>query len=161
MKSFSCRLALALSLAGILALVVYWRATGNQTTLISLKPDNTFLVEAGHAIYAAKCASCHGGRLQGQTSNWRERDAQGYLPAPPHDATGHTWHHSDQLLFEITKYGSSKSAGLEMKSRMPAYQGLLTDREIIAVLSFIKSRWPEDVRNRHDQLNTRQIRQSD
>ena len=27
------------------------------------------------------------------------------LPAPPHNETGHTWHHPDEMLFAITKYG--------------------------------------------------------
>ncbi len=58
-------------------------------------------------IYLKYCASCHGEQLQGQ-SNWRQRDAEGYLPAPPHDESGHTWHHSDTYLFLMTKYGIEK-----------------------------------------------------
>ena len=76
------------------------------------------------------------------------------LPAPPHDETGHTWHHTDEVLFELTKYGLAKMSGLtDHKTNMPTYEGVLSDEEIIAVLSFIKSRWPEDVRNRHDEMN--------
>ena len=36
---------------------------------------------------------------------------------------------------------------------MPIYKDILTDDEIIAVMSFIKSTWPDDLRNRHDELN--------
>lgn len=121
--------------------------------VIELRPNSAAQVNAGKRIYAAQCASCHGAKLEGQTSLWRERDEQGFLPAPPHDETGHTWHHADQLLFKLTKYGLGKIAGKKTLSRMPAYQGKLTDDEIISVLSFIKSQWPADVRKRHDQLN--------
>ncbi|RKF07695.1 hypothetical protein DEM25_008030 [Oceaniradius stylonematis] len=76
------------------------------------------------------------------------------MPAPPHDETGHTWHHPDQVLFDITKLGVVRAANLEnYRSAMPAYEDILTDDEIIAILSYIKSTWPADVRERHDELN--------
>ena len=76
------------------------------------------------------------------------------MPAPPHDASGHTWHHTDQMLFRLTKYGLGHVIGDDdYKSNMPAYENVLTDQEIIAVLTFIKSRWPENIQRRHDQLN--------
>jgi mono/diheme cytochrome c family protein len=66
----------------------------------------------------------------------------GRLPAPPHDATGHTWHHSDAQLFRIVRDGLSAIVpGYE--TDMPAFAGVITDEEIRAVLEFIKSRWPE------------------
>jgi S-disulfanyl-L-cysteine oxidoreductase SoxD len=36
---------------------------------------------------------------------------------------------------------------------MPAFETVLSDDDIIAVLSYIKSRWPDDMQNRHDKLN--------
>ncbi|TNE39067.1 MAG: cytochrome c, partial [Sphingomonadales bacterium] len=33
------------------------------------------------------------------------------------------------------------------------YADTLSDAEIIAVLSYIKSTWPEEIRARHDDLN--------
>ena len=39
------------------------------------------------------------------------------------------------------------------KTRMPIFDGVLTDEEIIAALSYIKAQWPEDLRRRHDELN--------
>lgn len=84
------------------------------------------------------------------------RDAEGFLPAPPHDETGHTWHHPDKLLFDITKLGVAVAARLEgYQTRMPAFEGVLTDEEIVAVLSFIKAQWPERVRERYDEMNRR------
>jgi len=36
---------------------------------------------------------------------------------------------------------------------MPIYDDVLKDKEIIAVLSYIKSTWPVDVRQIHDKIN--------
>jgi mono/diheme cytochrome c family protein len=119
---------------------------------LTLQPDNGNVVALGKRLYATHCAACHGRDLKGQP-NWRTPDAQGYLPAPPHDATGHTWHHADALLLKITKLGTEKVVGGGYKSRMPAYKGVLSDNEILAVLSFIKSKWPKKIRQRHDRLN--------
>jgi mono/diheme cytochrome c family protein len=118
-----------------------------------LRPDDVATVAAGKQVYDRHCAACHGAQLQGQP-NWRQRDAAGRLPAPPHDASGHTWHHPDAVLFRLVKDGVAKTANLPNHvSAMPAYAGVLTDAEIVAVLSFIKANWPEDVRRKHDELN--------
>ncbi|WP_425327194.1 c-type cytochrome [Rhodopseudomonas palustris] len=47
-------------------------------------------INSGRAIYEQHCASCHGANAEG-APNWQERDARGELPAPPHNAEGHTW----------------------------------------------------------------------
>lgn len=119
-----------------------------------LQPDDPEIVSLGSSVYVENCASCHGPNREGQVADWRSPGPDGKLPAPPHDETGHTWHHTDALLFRLTKLGVAKAANLEnYSSGMPAYDGILTDAEIIAVLSFIKSTWPEDIQRRHDQLN--------
>ncbi len=120
----------------------------------ALVPDDPAVVAAGQRVYAAECASCHGAELEGQP-DWRERKADGRLPAPPHDATGHTWHHPDAQLIALTKYGPAAMAGGGYESDMPAYEEKLSDGEIVAVLSYIKSTWPADIRARHDALNQR------
>jgi mono/diheme cytochrome c family protein len=98
----------------------------------------------GRGIYADHCASCHGADLEGQP-NWQVALANGRMPAPPHDATGHTWHHSDDDLFTIVKFGMAALVpGIE--SDMPGFQGVLSDDEIRAVLAFIKSTWPPNER---------------
>src|SRR5262245_18089485 len=56
-------------------------------------------VTAGQAVYAQFCASCHGSNLEGKP-DWKVPLANGSLPPPPHDSTGHTWHHPDELLLE-------------------------------------------------------------
>ncbi len=134
-------------------LTTAWASEGIDGVLTRLNADDLSVVAAGEAIYRDNCAVCHGAQLEGQ-ANWRERDAEGYLLAPPHDATGHTWHHSDDLLFEITKYGPGKVVNdEEYKTRMPAYEGVLTDKAIIAVLSFIKHSWPTEEREWQDKTN--------
>lgn len=118
-----------------------------------LAPGDSTVVAAGRDIYVQQCAACHGVNLEGQP-NWRQPGPDGKLPAPPHDETGHTWHHSDELLFAITKFGTAKVAGLdEYETDMPVYEGTLSDAEIVAVLSYIKSKWPDAVRERHDAMN--------
>ena len=119
-----------------------------------LQAQNKNLTKLGESLYASHCASCHGQNLEGQVEEWRSPGEDGLLPAPPHDQTGHTWHHNDQLLFDITKYGPAKAANLEgYQSAMPAYEGTLSDEEIIAVLSFIKSTWSSELQSTHDRLN--------
>lgn len=118
-----------------------------------LRTDDPQVLAVGRQVYGKHCAACHGARLEGQP-RWRERDSSGRLPAPPHDASGHTWHHPDDVLFRITKFGVAKAARLEgYDSAMPAYEGVLTDAEIIAVLSWIKSQWPADIRAQQDEVN--------
>jgi mono/diheme cytochrome c family protein len=101
----------------------------------------------GRIIYDQHCAACHGRNLEGQP-NWRERPPNGRLPAPPHDASGHTWHHPDDVLFGITKHGIGAYAPAGYESDMPGFDGKLTDDEIRAVLAFIKSTWPPDIQAR-------------
>jgi len=113
---------------------------GSGPPAIVLKPDDVKLTALGEKVYQAQCASCHGAKLEGQPE-WQSRGADGRLPAPPHDASGHTWHHPDETLFRITKFGVAKAANLtDYKSAMPIYDGVLSDEEIVAVLSWIKSR---------------------
>jgi mono/diheme cytochrome c family protein len=117
-------------------------------------PSNRELVQAGETAYRSQCAACHGANLEG-AKNWRQRRKDGTFPSPPHDATGHTWHHSDEILFDITKHGGQHNAPSGFVSGMPAFDDKLSDREIYSVLAFIKSRWPQDVRERQEQTNRR------
>ena len=119
---------------------------------ISLKPNDTDLVNLGKLVYKNNCASCHGVNLEGQ-ERWRYPDANGYMPAPPHDESGHTWHHPDEYLFLMTKYGLEEIIGQEYPNNMPAYNDVLSDQEIVAALSFIKSTWSTRIRLQHDKIN--------
>jgi len=125
---------------------------GNEDSTIALRPDDVSMVSQGRKIYTDQCAACHGKNLEGQP-DWQTPLANGRYPAPPHDIDGHTWHHVDELLFQLTKSGPAAVIGNGHKSDMPGFKGTLSDREILAVLSFIKSTWPRDVRQNHDLLN--------
>ena len=110
-------------------------------------PDDRAQVARGQTLYEQQCASCHGLRLEGQP-NWQSRLPSGRMPAPPHDASGHTWHHPDELLFGMTRDGlvPGKYAPPGYESDMPAFGGTLSDDDIWAVLAYIKSRWPNEIR---------------
>ena len=119
---------------------------------VSLLYNDKQVVMQGQQLYTANCASCHGKNLEGQP-DWQSRDAAGLMPAPSHDKSGHTWHHADELLFELTKFGLSKVVGADYKSNMPAFKDRLSDQEIIAVLSYIKSTWPPEIIANHANIN--------
>lgn len=110
-------------------------------------PD-AYAVMEGEGIYKAECAACHGANREGQ-ADWRTRRADGRLPAPPHDATGHTWHHPMEQLAAIVRHGMVPPvAPAGYVSDMPAFGGKLTDRQIMNVLAYIESQWPADLRAR-------------
>ena len=135
-------------------LIGFYAYTMNKDNKIILMPNDASLVSLGQKIYLQNCASCHGVKLEGQ-KNWQTRDDEGYLLAPPHDETGHTWHHNDEYLFLMTKYGIEKIIGKKYPNNMPAYEDILSDKEIIAVLSFIKSSWPKKIQEIHNNINRR------
>ena len=148
-------LLLGLAIVSGGAVMLYFSPAAKKAEAsVSLLPKDRSVTNSGKLVYAENCASCHGVALEGQ-ANWRQRDPDGYLPAPPHDETGHTWHHSDSYLFLMTKYGIEKMIGRKYPNNMPAYKDKLTDEEIIAALSYIKSTWPSRIQRHHDQINAR------
>ena len=150
MKQKNARVVILILLLAVEQLVA---SEGTDGVLSTLKAEDLVVVQAGEKIYQTHCASCHGADLEGQP-DWRTRAANGLLPAPPHDETGHTWHHADDLLFEITKYGPAVVIGdRSYKTAMPKYENILSDEQIVAVLSFIKNSWPEEQRSWQEQVN--------
>ena len=110
------------------------------------------VIEQGRQIYADQCASCHGAQLEGQP-HWKTPLPSGRLPAPPHDAGGHTWHHPDDILFRIVREGTAAIVGGGYESDMPGFADLLSDAEIRAVLAYIKSTWPERERTYQENVS--------
>lgn len=137
--------ALALGLAGAAAWFALRDAPHAAMDPTMPVMPATVGVAQGEALYAQNCASCHGATLEGQP-DWQAPGADGRLPAPPHDETGHTWHHPDRVLFQYTKLGGREALalqGVEFDSGMPAFGDVLTDREIWSILAYIQSTWPE------------------
>ena len=133
-----------------LILLTYCFASGNA---ISADSRDTNQLERGKLIYYKFCSRCHGKQLEGQPE-WRKRRADGKLPAPPQDGSGHTWHHPDDVLLGIIKKGIVPPYGPEnYKSDMPAWENTLSDNDIMAVLTYIKSRWPKEARDIQDGIN--------
>ena len=134
-----------LLIAYIASLGVY--ASKRQTVPERLNSNDPALVSAGQTVYANYCAACHGAQLEGQP-DWRRAGPDGRLPAPPHDASGHTWHHPDDYLIHVVAEGIvagvDRPAGYQ--GNMPAFAGVLSKHDTVAVLSYIKSTWPPDHR---------------
>ena len=153
MKQAVLIVAASVSLVG--ASLFIYDAFLTDNGAVTLQDQTPQVIALGASVYKANCAACHGPDLEGEP-NWQSRDAEGRLRAPPHDASGHTWHHDSELLFRLTKYGPAEVIGdPSYVSNMPAYQDVLSDDEIIAVLSYIKSIWPKRIRDRHDEMENR------
>ncbi|WP_282026066.1 c-type cytochrome [Limimaricola cinnabarinus] len=109
---------------------------------LALWPSAADATGDGRQLYLDNCAACHGVELEGQP-DWRQPLPSGRLPAPPHDASGHTWHHPDRVLREIILRGTAAVVGNGYESDMPGFEGLLTEAEVEAILDYLKSEWPE------------------
>lgn len=121
--------------------------------LLSAPQANAFIhngpdLERGRELYDTNCASCHGLNLEGQ-SGWQSATEDGTYPAPPHDETGHTWHHGDTMLLDYIRRGGQAvldDMGVDFTSGMPGFGDELTADDIEAVLDYIKSIWPDRIR---------------
>jgi mono/diheme cytochrome c family protein len=114
--------------------------------------DDLAKVAGGKLIYAQWCSSCHGKRLQGQPL-WQLQDEYSGRRAPAHDESGHTWEHSDEEIYHITRYGRFTTTPPSVHSYMPAFEGILSDQQTLDVLAFIKARWPLGLRISQSLLN--------
>jgi mono/diheme cytochrome c family protein len=136
---------LILVMAGGVLLLVR-QPWANQPVVINdiaappVPPLNQAVVARGEELYAQNCAGCHGANLEG-APNWRRPRSDGSFPAPPHDDTGHTWHHSDSFILRYTAEGGAAYGGT-----MPGFADQLSDEELKAILEFLKSRWGQEAR---------------
>lgn len=135
-----------------IALVLFFIAL-SPTSGVLADTSNNKQLNRGKMIYQKFCSRCHGKNLEGHP-NWRVRKADGKLPAPPQDGSGHTWHHPDELLLGIIKKGIVPPYGPEnYKTDMPAWGSTLSDDDIWAVLAYIKSQWPDEARKIQSDIN--------
>jgi mono/diheme cytochrome c family protein len=145
-------------IAGLVVLILgggaYYLFMGSRESSDNalLNPDDPQIVAMGGELYASECAGCHGAGGEGQ-AGWENASQESPL-APPHDGSGHTWEHPDSALFDLTKTGLSTVACRTLNSEaMPKFADTLNDEQILAVLSYIKSRWPEHIRTQNVAIN--------
>ena len=108
-------------------------------------------LQKGQDIYLQYCAACHGPEGRGQFPEAPlEPDATGRIGAPPHNESGHSWHHSDTLLIRyVTEGGFSDLTRFYL---MPAFGEVLSDEQILLVIAYIKSMWTDEQRDSQHQL---------
>jgi mono/diheme cytochrome c family protein len=145
------RTAVRLSMFGVAAAGLAW----TWPWLADRMEGDAAAIARGGTLYAEHCASCHGAKLEGQP-NWQSPLPSGRLPAPPHDASGHTWHHPDGVLFRIAREGAAAVVGGGYESDMPGFEGILGDEDIRAILAFVKSTWPERERAYQAEMSRRE-----
>ncbi len=134
-----------LSVAALLLVLATVLAFPSESAVAAINPDDTQLVSLGQEVYMTQCASCHGENLEGE-ENWQQPGEGDLIKAPPHDETGHTWHHSNEYLIDSLKRGGARLDTSLGTSPMPAYEGVLSDEEMAAVIAYIISTWPADIR---------------
>jgi cytochrome c6 len=91
--------------------------------LILIAAPAAFAAADGAAIYKAKCAACHGPDGSGQTAMGKSLKLRDLRSPEVQKQT-------DQELSKITTDG---------KGKMPAYKGKLTDVEISALVTYLRS----------------------
>jgi mono/diheme cytochrome c family protein len=138
------------SIGVIAALLIGWMVISRLNSAESTPlADGTMAL--GEQLYVTNCAACHGLALEGQP-NWQQQNPDGTLKAPPHDETGHTWHHGDGYLLDRIRYGvRDLDPQMQAASNMPGYKDVLTEAEMVAVLDYIKSEWPTNIQQTQSQ----------
>lgn len=133
----------------VLVAVLLGACRGETTTpeiaVTSYPPLDSAQVARGRDIYRQSCASCHGTEAEG-AAGWPTPEPDGLPPAPPHNDTGHTWHHSDRVLYETIRMGMGDPLRPGSPLRMPAFGDMLSDADIRAVIEYFKSLWAEEHR---------------
>jgi mono/diheme cytochrome c family protein len=137
----------AASLAAAIPFTVIWNVHRTSSPAMGhfANADDLVTVMRGKQVYMERCASCHGRNLQGQPL-WQTVDQNSHRRAPAHDQTGHTWLHGDEELFFITKFGHFANVAETVPAAMPGFEKVLDDRDTLAVIAFIKARWPVGLR---------------
>lgn len=144
-------LAAAIVIGGAITVgSIYWDrwSEGNASAADHANPAQVAL---GHSLYDQHCAFCHGPELAGKTG-WEGDHPRGNRPAVPLDGAGAIARLGDRDLFDIVKFGGQPFSPPDYRNTMPGFEGSLADADIWAILAFVKSRWPEAVRERQREL---------
>ncbi len=119
---------------------------GNQSATITVNsvPFDSEQIMQGQQLYAQNCASCHGINGEGQFPDAPLLpDETGRFGAPPHNANGHTSHHSDDWLIQYVREGGVSLRNPEIYYPMPAFSAQLSDEQISLILAYIKTIWSQ------------------
>ncbi|WP_457668823.1 c-type cytochrome [Thiolapillus sp.] len=103
----------------------------------------------GGVLFQKNCAECHKADASGDP-NWKQTNAEGKLPPPPLNGTGHAWHHPMPMLQQIVRNG-----GIPMGGSMPAFKEKLTTEQINDILAWVQSHWPDKIYITWMQINQR------
>lgn len=138
---YTAFVALGIALMALLAAC----SPGPENIVVRLRQHTPDDIQQGRALYQQHCATCHGVKGEGQFPEAPlEPDATGRYGAPPHDETGHTWHHSDELLVRYVTEG-----GFADPTRfytMPTFEGQLDHFQAMQIIAYIKTLWTEEQR---------------
>jgi len=114
--------------------------------------DSKITIAKGELLYNQYCVSCHMVNLSG-AKNWKNgKDNDGHNLSPPLNGTGHTWHHSDELLHNIVKHGFVNLVK-NYKGKMAGFANKINDKQIDSVLSYIKSYWKVEIYERQIKMS--------
>ena len=110
-----------------------------EKNIVYERSSDISMIVRGAQLYKQNCASCHGNNAQG-ADNWQKRDAQGKLPPPPLNGTGHAWHHPMTGLKQTIFFGTENIGG-----SMPGWKGKLSETQVDEILAWLQSKWPDEV----------------
>ena len=110
---------------------------------------NAQTLERGRSLFRKNCAACHGWNAEGTTPDWQKRDENGQYPPPPLNGSAHTWHHPVPVLYRIIRDGTA-----DMGGSMPAWAEKLSDDEMLMIIQWITSLWPDELYDIWNQRNT-------
>jgi len=124
-------------------IVLFYADTAFSHSHYPITRDSLEAIKNGKILYNQYCVSCHQANLAGAT-NWQGLDEDGHRKAPPLNGSGHTWHHTDELLHRMIKYGFAKLIK-NYEGKMMGFGDKISDEGIDNILSYIKSYWKDDI----------------
>ncbi len=132
----------------LLALPILAAACAPETSGISVQGvglTDADLVQ-GHVLYTAYCAGCHGDHGQGQFPGapLEPSPITNRIGAPPHNETGHSWHHSDDLLVRYVLEGGFTDPAAFYP--MPGFGWRLSVDEARQIVGYIMTLWTDEQR---------------
>lgn len=95
-------------------------------------------IEQGKVLFRQNCAACHGQNAEA-TAEWKTPNAAGQYPPPPLNGSAHAWHHPLSVLRQVILKGGAPYGG-----QMPAWEGKVSDEEILSMIAFFQSYWDEE-----------------